>query len=117
VSSVAEALDRWRAGDRVQVLRSEFLDVLAAVPDPRDPRGRRYRLGVLLAIAVLATAAGMRGYAGFATWARTAPEDVLAQLGIRYRRPSEKTFRAVFSRVDPDDLNRRLVSRAINSFH
>jgi hypothetical protein len=41
-------------------------------------------------------------------WARTAPDDVLAQLGIRYRRPSEKTFRAVFSRVDPDDMNRRL---------
>jgi hypothetical protein len=61
-----------------------------------------------LAIAILATAAGMRGYAGFATWARTAPDDVLAQLGIRYRRPSEKTFRAVFSRVDPDDMNRRL---------
>jgi hypothetical protein len=108
VSSVAEALDRWRAGDRVQVLRGEFLDVLATVPDPRDPRGRRYPLGALLAIAVLATAAGMRGYAGFATWARTAPEEVLAQLGIRFRRPSEKTFRAVFSRVDPDDLNRRL---------
>jgi hypothetical protein len=50
----------------------------------------------------------MRGYAGFATWARTAPHDVLAQLGIRYRTPSEKTFRAVLSRVDPDDLNRRL---------
>ena len=108
MSSVAEALDRWRADDRVQVLRSEFLDVLATVPDPRDRRGRRYPLGALLAIAVLATAAGMRGYAGFATWARTAPEDVLAQLGIRFRRPSEKTFRAVFSRVDPDDLNRRL---------
>ena len=29
VSSVAEALDRWRAGERVEVLRSEFLDVLA----------------------------------------------------------------------------------------
>ena len=108
VSSVAEALDRWRADDRVQVLRSEFLDVLAGAPDPRDRRGRRYPLAALLAIAVLATAAGMRGYAGFATWARTAPEDVLAQLGIRFRRPSEKTFRAVFSRVDPDDLNRRL---------
>ena len=108
VSSVAEALDRWRVGDRAQVLRSEFLDVLAAVSDPLDPRGRRYRLGALLAIAVLATAAGMRGYAGFATWTRTAPEDVLAQLGIRFRRPSEKTFRAVLARVDPDDLNRRL---------
>lgn len=108
VSSVAEALDRWRAADRVQVLRGEFLEVLASVPDPRDRRGRRYQLGALLAIAVLATAAGMRGYAGFATWARTAPEDVLAQLGIRHRRPSEKTFRAVLSRVDPDALNRRL---------
>lgn len=108
VSSVAEALDRWRAGDRARVLGSEFLEVLASVPDPRDRRGRRYRLGALLAIAVLATAAGMRGYAGFATWARTAPEDVLARLGIRCGRPREKTFRAVLSRVDPDDLNRRL---------
>ncbi|EUA89725.1 DDE_Tnp_1-associated family protein [Mycobacterium ulcerans str. Harvey] len=55
----------------------------------------------LLAIAVLATAAGMRGYAGFATWAATASDDVLAQLGVRFRRPSEKTFRAVLSRLDP----------------
>jgi hypothetical protein len=108
VSSVAEALDRWRAGDRAQVLRSEFLDVLALVPDPRDRRGRRYPLAALLAIAILATAAGMRGYAGFATWARTAPEDVLARLGIRFRRPSEKTCRTVLSRLDAADLDARL---------
>ena len=44
VPSVAEALDRWRVGDGEQALRSEFLDVLAMVPDPRDPRGR-YRAG------------------------------------------------------------------------
>ncbi|EUA85818.1 DDE_Tnp_1-associated family protein [Mycobacterium ulcerans str. Harvey] len=64
----------------------------------------------LLAIAVLATAAGMRGYAGFATWAATASDDVLAQLGLRFRRPSEKTFRAVLSRLDPADLNARMGS-------
>ncbi|AGC60576.1 transposase for IS2404 [Mycobacterium liflandii 128FXT] len=64
----------------------------------------------LLAIAVLATAAGMRGYAGFATWAATASDDVLAQLGVRFRRPSEKTFRAVLSRLDPADLNARMGS-------
>jgi len=93
VSSVADPLDRWRAGDRVQLLGGEFLDVLAMVPDPRDRRGRRYPLGALLAIAVLATAAGMRGYAGFATWARTAPEDVLAQLGIPIRPESTTTHR------------------------
>ncbi|WP_422120481.1 transposase family protein, partial [Mycobacterium marinum] len=83
-------------------------DVLGSVPDPRDPRGRRYSLTALLAIAILATAAGMRGYAGFATWVATAPDDVLAQLGIRFRRPSEKTFRVVLSRLDPADLNRRM---------
>ena len=108
VSSVAEALDHWRAGDRVDLLRSELLDVLAAVRDPRDPRDRRYPLAALLAIAILATAAGMRGYAGFATWARTVPEDVLSQLGIRFRRPSEKTFRSALQRLDPADLDRQL---------
>lgn len=108
VSSVAEALDRWRVGERVEVLSSKFLDVLASVPDPRDPRGLRYPLAGLLAIAILATAAGMRGYAGFATWVATAPPEVLAQLGIRLRRPSEKTFRSVLSRLDPTDLDRRL---------
>ena len=62
----------------------------------------------LLAIAILATAAGMGSYAGFATWAATAPIEVLAQLGIRFRRPTEKTFRAVFQRLDPADLDDRL---------
>ncbi|AGC63175.1 transposase for IS2404 [Mycobacterium liflandii 128FXT] len=110
VSSVPEVFDRWSAGERSELIGSEFLDVLASVPDPRDPRGRRYSLMALLAIAVLATAAGMRGYAGFATWAATASDDVLAQLGVRFRRPSEKTFRAVLSRLDPADLNARMGS-------
>ena len=108
VESVCEALDRWRAGERVEVLESKFLDVLASVPDPRDARGRRYPLVGLLAIAILATAAGMRGYAGFAAWAVTARPEVLARLGIRYRHPSEKTFRSVLSRLDPAELDRRL---------
>ena len=33
---------------------------------------------------------------------------MLAQLGIRFRRPSEKTFRSVLSRLDPAELDRRL---------
>ena len=46
--------------------------------------------------------------AGFAPWAATAPDEVLARLGVRSRRPSEKTFRSVFARLDPADLDRRL---------
>ncbi|EUA93743.1 transposase family protein [Mycobacterium ulcerans str. Harvey] len=51
----------------------------------------------------------MRGYAGFATWAATASDDVLAQLGVRFRRPSEKTF-ALFVSARPADLNARMGS-------
>lgn len=53
---VAAASGRWRAGERVEVLRTALLDVPAAVPDPRDPRGVRYSVMALLAIAILATA-------------------------------------------------------------
>jgi hypothetical protein len=97
VESVVETLDRWRAGERVEVLRSDFLDVLASVPDPRECARGRYLLAGLLAIAILATAAGMRGYAGFAGWAATAPPEVLARLGFgsdgRARRRSGRCCR------------------------
>ncbi|WP_257535282.1 MMPL family transporter, partial [Mycobacterium ulcerans] len=46
-------------GERSELIGSEFLDVLASVPDPRDPRGRRYSLMALLAIAVLANAGAL----------------------------------------------------------
>jgi predicted transposase YbfD/YdcC len=86
-----------------------LLKVLESVSDPRDPRGLRYPMTLLLCIAILATAAGMRGFAGYATWARTAPAELLAALGLvkRYR-PSDKTFRRVFALIDPADLDRRL---------
>ena len=90
------------------VIAPSLLDMLATVPDPRDPRGVRYRLAGLLAIMILATAAGMRSVAGIATWTRTAPAEVLAQLGIGSRRPSEKTLRMVMARLDAADLDRRL---------
>ena len=85
-----------------------LLEMLREVPDPRDPRGIRYPLATLLAIAILATAAGMRSFAGFATWTRMAPVEVLSELGTRFRRPSEKTFRSVLTRLDAADLDRRL---------
>jgi hypothetical protein len=110
VESITAALDRWRVGDRVEVLRTEFLDVLASVPARRSAPGLRYPLAGL-AIAVLATAAGMDSYGGFATWARVAPVGVLDQLGIRFRRPSEKTFRSVPSRLDATDLDRPASTR------
>jgi hypothetical protein len=68
VSSVAEALDRWRAGERVQTLSSQLLDVLASVPDPRHRRGRRYPLAGLSAV--------------WWRYSPTAPRLVLGQLAV-----------------------------------
>jgi predicted transposase YbfD/YdcC len=106
IPSVVEVIGR-HADPPNDPLASGLLDVLRAVPDPRDRRGRRYPLWGLLAAAILATAAGMRSVAGIATWARTAPIEVLTALDLRAR-PSEKTFRSLFAKLDAADLDQRL---------
>lgn len=109
ISSVPEMLDRHDVSGVSDGADGRLLKVLASVPDPRDPRGLRYPMALLLAIAILATAAGMRGFAGYATWARQAPADLLASLGLTRRyRPSDRTFRRVLGLIDPGDLDRRL---------
>lgn len=106
--TVAETLTRCRDHTHDGELAPGLLEVLHTVPDPRDPRGIRYPLAPLLGAATLATAAGMRGATAFATWSRTASQGVFNELGIRFRRPSEKTFRSLLARLDPADLDRRI---------
>jgi predicted transposase YbfD/YdcC len=112
LNSVPDTLDchdLTTMADTQGVPDRRLLEVLAAVPDPRDPRGLRYPMPLLLAIAILATAAGMRGFVGYATWTRTASTDLLADLGLtKSYRPSDKTFRRVLALIDPADLDRRL---------
>lgn len=109
ISSVPEVLDHRDVSRVSGAPDLDLLKILGSVPDPRDPRGLRYPMALLLAIAILATAAGMRGFAGYATWARTAPAELLAPLGLtKLYRPSDKTFRRVFGLIDPADLDRRL---------
>ena len=107
VPPVVEVLGRC-VEPSAEPITAGLLDVLKSVPDPRDRRGRRYPLWGLLAVAILATASGMRSFAGITTWAQMAPEEMLAELGIRFRRPSEKTFRTILARVDAAELDRLL---------
>ena len=84
---------------RVEVLGSEFLEVLASAPDPRDPRGRRYPLAGLLAIC----GPGNRGAVCAATpgsppGPRPRRRKCLPGWGFGSGGPSEKTFRSVPSR-------------------
>ncbi|EUA93285.1 hypothetical protein I551_0268 [Mycobacterium ulcerans str. Harvey] len=68
--------DRWSAGERSELIGSEFLDVLASVPDRGTTRSEVFADGFV----------GDRGSGHcrgcalccFATWAATASDDVLA---------------------------------------
>ncbi len=69
-----------------------MLDLLAAVPDPRNPRGVRYALAGVLAVAVTAVLAGARSFAAIGEWAADLPGDCRARIGLAAA-PDESTLR------------------------
>lgn len=89
------------------IVSTGLLEVLAAVPDPRQRRGRRHSLAAVLALGLAATLAGARSFAAIAHWATDAPTSVLAGLGARTA-PSEPTIRRLFSTIDGDGLDRAI---------
>jgi len=74
-----------------------LLQVLSAVPDPRQRRGRRYSLQSILLIAVSAVLAGARSYAAIGDWAAVTRPAV----GVCGRPPHAATIRRVLLAVDP----------------
>jgi predicted transposase YbfD/YdcC len=88
-----------------------LVDRLAELPDPRHRRGRRHRLVAVLVVACSAVAAGARSFAAIGQWARNAPQDTLARLGVRLVKalgvrvaPSAATIRRVIGAVCPAGL-------------
>ncbi|MGH8919353.1 MAG: ISAs1 family transposase [Actinomycetes bacterium] len=84
---------------------------LRMLPDPRKRRGRRHPLVSVLLTAACAVLAGARSYFAIGQWARNAPQDTLARLGIREagplavrRAPSTSTIRRVLLAVCPGGL-------------
>jgi hypothetical protein len=86
-----------------------LIEVLREMVDPRRRRGIRYPLETVLALAVMACLSGMRSYEAIAEWAQDLPKELLR--GLRcwcWRAPSEPTFRRVLSKVDADEIDRRV---------
>ncbi|WP_420082681.1 ISAs1 family transposase (plasmid) [Streptomyces sp. JL4002] len=84
---------------------------LRTLPDPRKRRGRRHPLVSVLLTAACSVLAGARSYLAIGQWARNAPQDTLARLGIREagplavrRAPSTSTIRRVLLAVCPGGL-------------
>lgn len=66
---------------------SGIADRLAVLRDPRDRRGRRHSLVAVLLTACCAVLAGARSCLAIGQWARHAPQDTLARLGVRAAGP------------------------------
>jgi predicted transposase YbfD/YdcC len=87
-----------------------LLEMVAAVPDPRDSRGIRHQLPVILGLAQAAATAGCVTVTEIAAWAAAAPQDLLARLGSRRdpcgRRvaPHPDTVGRVLEALDPQPL-------------
>ena len=74
------------------------------MPDPRKPRGIRHGLPGVLAVGLAAVVAGARSFVAIAEWAADATPEVLAQLGMSGKVPSESTIRRCLQRLAPDHL-------------
>jgi hypothetical protein len=88
--------------------RSELLEALSQVPDPRDPRGVRYAFVPVLAVAVCATLAGARSYSAISEWASDAPPELRALLGLPGPVPDLVTIWRVLTAVDPAALDKAI---------
>ena len=60
-----------------------LLACFAAVPDPRDPRGLRHSLASILGLCTAAVLAGEVDLVGITAWVSSAPQDLLAAMGLR----------------------------------
>jgi len=92
-------------------LRGEggLFELLGEVADPRKRRGIRHSVATVLALGTCAKLCGARSIEAIAQWAEDLPEETLRRFGCRRgRAPSEPTFRRLFGRLSPGELDRRV---------
>jgi hypothetical protein len=88
-----------------------LFEVLGEVTDPRKRRGIRHAVVSVLALGVCAKLCGARSIDAIAQWAEDLPPETLRRFGCRRgRAPSEPTFRRLFGKLNPGELDRRLGS-------
>lgn len=92
------------AGANTHERADDLMNVLSAVPDPRDPRGVRYPLVGIRAVALCAVLAGARSFAAIGEWGLDLKAHQLGLLGLD-RAPVESTMRKLFARLDAGALD------------
>jgi len=109
VVEVVAALVTVAAGVR-EATGEGLLECFAAVPDPRDRRGRRHSLASILGLCTAAVLAGEVDLVGITAWVASAPQDLLAAMGLRrngfgvHVAPHPDTVERVFAALAAQDL-------------
>jgi predicted transposase YbfD/YdcC len=87
------------------LVRPGLLHLLERVPDPRHRRGVRHGLAGILAVGLAAVIAGAKSFTAIGEWVADTDTQVLRDLGVGDRRPSESTIRRALGRLDADRLD------------
>ena len=96
-------------------LMHELLGLLKAIPDCRMARGIRFPQWYLLLVALLSILSGGQSLRDHERFARHHHAELTQQLGLSLKRsPSDTAFRALFEKLEPEQLNRVLQQWMLN---
>jgi hypothetical protein len=86
---------------------SDFLSLLATIPDPRRAEGKMYKLPYVLLFSILAVVAGANSYRGIFTFIKVHRGKLNRAFGLTWRRPPAYTaIRFILQGLDPDEIEK-----------
>lgn len=84
---------------------SDFLSLLATIPDPRRAEGKLYKLPHVLLFSILAVAAGANSYRGIHTFIKVHRGRLNKAFNLKWRKPpSYSTIRFILQGLDVDAI-------------
>jgi hypothetical protein len=94
---------------------SDFLSLLATVPDPRRAEGKMYKLPHVLLFSILAVVAGANSYRGICTFIKVHRGKLNRAFGLAWRRPPAYTaIRFILQGLDAEAIEKAFRQHAAN---
>ena len=93
-----------------QTIDASILTHFASLEDPRDIRGKEHLLLDIITIALCAVISGAEGWEDMTEYGRAKQDWLLTFLSLPNGIPSADTFRRVFARLDPEQMQSCFIS-------
>jgi hypothetical protein len=86
---------------------SDFLSLLATIPDPRRAEGKMYKLPYVLLFSILAVVSGANSYRGICTFIKVHRGKLNKAFGLAWRRPPAHTaIRFILQGLDTEEMEK-----------